>query len=99
MRTMNQTMNLSRKLILYASPGILTGVSIGALNVINYQKSPAYKGKLDFNDYLRFSTMIGIKGTIYGACYPISITGIVLDCVGNKKSFNKHFIPFSKYGN
>ena len=89
------TMN-AKRCIAYVTHGVLTGSVIAVLNLSNIKRSPEYGGPMVLTDYLRFGAFIGMKGFIYGLCYPIALFTIAVDGF-SKKYFDRHFIPFSRY--
>jgi hypothetical protein len=81
---------------LVITPGLLTGLSVSALNAVNIKKSPEYKPPIGIIGTMRFATLITVKGIVYGTFYPIALLSIFLDTCC-ESHFNRHFVPFSKY--
>ena len=79
---------------------ILFGTAIGLINYFNYQKSPEYEGHLKKQDSLqkiRLVSLCLVKGYIYTVFFPLPIIDMVFN-LNDKKKFERHFIPFSIYG-
>ena len=75
----------------YDIPGIVVS---GGICFMNMKRSPQYTFPTNATDTIRFTSLSMIKGAIYGFFWPIALAGIALD-LGNKKRFDRHFIPFS----
>ncbi len=96
---MSQAANAAKRAYLYMTPGIITGVSIGAINTANIRKSPEYHQGIDFIDYTRFSSCIAVKSCVYGTFYPFVWVGMLFSVAGNNRpELERHYIPFSRYG-
>ena len=87
----------AKQVYMYMTPGIITAVGIGITNIYNIKKSPEYKESMDSIDYIRFAGCIATKSCVYGVCYPFAWISMLSDS-GTRCEFERHFIPFSRYG-
>lgn len=78
--------------ILY-NQSLYFGGCIASMNVFNIKQ----KRRKDNLSKFRYFTVSLMKGTIYGATYPVSLI-VILSSVFNPKYFESHFIPCSIYG-
>ena len=79
------------------------GIFIAGINMSNCTRSPVFERAVFTGKDTRLASArvyagSVIKGWIYGTFMPISIIGVGLSIFQDDQNWNRHFIPFSKYG-
>lgn len=83
----------------YLAPRPLYCLFIFSVNICNYKHSPIYISEEKDYFFVRIVLMSSIKTLIYGVTLPYSPLFILYDAIFDIKDFDKHLIPFSRYGN
>jgi len=88
--------NAARLFKMAMAPGPALGTAIAAINIYNHRRSPIYRA--DGSNDLRIALGIGLKAVVYSTFWPFATYGIASDIYGNKKQYERHFVPFSVHG-